>query len=94
MLEQKILGFRGYWMPSTLAAVEYRLFKLLLVSVLLFSRMVPSISLRWKVFGANSRACSKTHVIQPIVSKSLPHKGEPGFMGWEKVEKGSDCGRA
>lgn len=39
--------------------------------------MVPSISLRWKVFGANSRACSKTHVIQPIVSKSLPRKGEP-----------------
>lgn len=54
--------------------------------------MVPSISLRWKVFGANSRACSKPHVTQPIVSKSLPYKGEPRFKGWEKVEKGRGVG--
>lgn len=58
-----------------------------------FSRMVPSISLRWKVFGVNSRACSKPHEIRPIVSKPLPYKGEPRFKGWEKVEKGSRvCG--
>ncbi|XP_072796489.1 centrobin isoform X3 [Vicugna pacos] len=36
--------------------------------------MVPSISLRWKVFGVNSRACSKPHVMWPIWSlfPSLP----------------------
>lgn len=56
-----------------------------------FSRMVPSISLRWKAFGVNFRACSKPHVIQPIVSKSLPYKGELRFKGWEK-EKGNGGG--
>nr|XP_025719986.1 centrobin isoform X5 [Callorhinus ursinus] len=33
--------------------------------------MVPSISLRWKVFGVNSRACSKTPGIRPIVRDPL-----------------------
>lgn len=80
-------------MPSTLAVVEYRLFKLLLVSVLLFSRMVPSISLRWKAFGANSRACSKTHVIQPIVSKSLPIKENVDLRDGRKQREEGAAGR-
>ncbi|XP_035580550.1 centrobin isoform X4 [Zalophus californianus] len=33
--------------------------------------MAPSISLRWKVFGVNSRACSKTPGIRPIVRDPL-----------------------
>ncbi|XP_024604137.1 centrobin isoform X3 [Neophocaena asiaeorientalis asiaeorientalis] len=46
--------------------------------------MVPSISLRWKVFGVNSRACSKPHEIRPIVKESTT----PG-AGSERREEDS-----
>lgn len=50
--------------------------------------MVRSISLRWKVFGVNFRACSRPPVIQPIVSKPLDHEEVHRRKGREKVEKG------